>query len=121
MSFSLLRSLLHSAAQRAGITRDLTITTALRACQAGLVEIFGTEYSKFAEPIALRKDGALVIACRSPAVAQTIRLHETELLRTVRAASPSARVDRLFLVPRSRADLFTASAAAPTIETDGGA
>jgi len=97
--------LLPGAAKRAGISRDLTITASLRACQRALAGIFGAEYSKFAEPIAVTKDGALTIACRSSAVAQTIRLHDADVLRTVRAAAEAIRIERVLLVPRSREDV----------------
>lgn len=105
MGLSSLRSLLPHAARRAGITRDLAITEALRACQRELIRIFGPEYSKFAEPLAVRQDGALVIACRSPAVAQTIRLHEMDVLRAVQERARRVSVSRLCLVPRSASDL----------------
>lgn len=104
MAFSSLRYLLPGAARRAGITRDIAITRALRAAQESLTRMFGTDYSKFAEPVSVRQDGALVIACRSPAVAQTIRLHETEIVGYTKTAAPSLPIARLFLVPRSRGD-----------------
>lgn len=105
MGFTSLRRLLPGAARRAGITRDLDITSALRACQGALRNIFGVEYSKFAEPIAVTAQRALMIACRSPAVAQTIRLHDAEVLRAVRAAAPTLTIERVLLVPRSREDI----------------
>ncbi|MDO8425781.1 MAG: DUF721 domain-containing protein [bacterium] len=104
MALSSLRSLLGGAARRAGITRDLAITHALRACQEALREQFGDGYSKFAEPISLRADGALTIVCRSPAVAQTLRLREAALLARIRREAPSVTVSRLSLAPRSRED-----------------
>lgn len=105
MAFSSLGKLLPGAARRAGIGRDLAITTAIRAAQDALATVFGSEYSKFAEPIAVQNDGALVIACRSPAVAQTIRLKQERILRCAQAASPNIRIERVFLVPRSREDV----------------
>jgi hypothetical protein len=105
MPLTPLRRLLPGAARRAGITHDLDITAALRACQRALVEIFGKEYSKFAEPIAVNAQRALIIACRSPAVAQTIRIHDAEVLRAARSAAPQLRIERVLLVPRSRDDL----------------
>ena len=104
MGFAPLRSLLPGAARRAGITRDLAITNVLRACQKELERAFGSEYSKFAEPVAVRPDGALIIACRSPAVAQTIRLREQTIRDGIRDANPGITINRLSLVPRSRAD-----------------
>lgn len=104
MGLTPLRRLLTGAAARAGITRDLAITEALRACQRELARLFGNDYAKFADAIAIQKDGALVIACRSPAVAQTIRLHEAAVLDRVRAAARSITVARFFLVPRSPSD-----------------
>ena len=105
MSLTPLRRLLPGAMRRAGITRDLAITEALRACQGALRNIFGAEYSKFAEPIAVTAQRALMITCRSPAVAQTIRLHDAEVLRAVRAAAQTLTIERVLLVPRSRDDL----------------
>lgn len=113
MALTSIHRLLTGAARRAGITKDLNITAALRACQHALVDIFGTAYSKFAEPIAVTKEGALVIACRSPAVAQTIRLHEATVLRVVRTAAPQLTIDRVLLVPRSREDLRTTALQEP--------
>ncbi|MBI4450021.1 DUF721 domain-containing protein [Candidatus Uhrbacteria bacterium] len=106
MAFSSIRRLLPGAAKRAGITRDLAITEVLRACQRELATLFGKEYAKFADAIAVRSDGALVIACRSPAVAQTIRLHDARALQRIRAASPNVRIERLMLIPRSSNDLL---------------
>ncbi|MDO8599089.1 MAG: DciA family protein, partial [bacterium] len=106
MAFSSLRNLLPGAARRSGITRDVAITQVLRIAQQELERIFGKDYSKFAEPVSVRKDGALVIACRSPVVAQTIRLHEMAVLTAVRTASTSITIGRVFLVPRSREDVF---------------
>mgnify|MGYP001564818938 CR=1 FL=1 len=120
MSFAPLRSLLPSAARRAGITRDLAITKALRACQEALVGVFGSGYSKFAEPIAVRPDGALVIACRSPAVAQTVRLREQGMLGNIASANPGISVTRLFLIPRSRSDASTPTIGAPVAEEPNG-
>jgi|GEM_PF-4696771 len=108
MGFTSLRSLVPGAARRAGITRDLAITEALRACQRALVSVFGADYSKFAEPIAVQPDGALVIACRSPAVAQTIRLHEQPVLRDVRSSARGLTIERLYLIPRSPSDVRAA-------------
>lgn len=105
MALSHIRRLLPGAAHRAGITRDLVITAALRACQDALAQIFGAEYSKFAEPVAVRPDGALIISCRSPAVAQTIRLREAEILRGVRATVRQLHIERLLLIPRSAGDV----------------
>lgn len=113
MSLTPLRRLLPGAAKRAGITRDLDITSALRACQSALRSIFGAEYSKFAEPIAVTAPHALMIACRSPAVAQTIRLHDAEVLRAVRAAAPTLTIERVLLVPRSREDIRPSTLPAP--------
>ncbi|MBI4434271.1 DUF721 domain-containing protein [Candidatus Uhrbacteria bacterium] len=104
MALTPIRRLLTGAARRAGITRDLEITSALRACQRELASMFGAAYSKFAEPVAVTKEGGLVIACRSPAVAQTIRLRDATVLRTVRAAAPRLTIERIILVPRSRDD-----------------
>jgi hypothetical protein len=105
MSLTPIRRLLTGAARRAGITHDLAITGALRACQRELASMFGAAYPKFAEPVAVTKEGAIVIACRSPAVAQTIRLHDADVLRAVRAAAPQLTIGRVLLVPRSREDL----------------
>ncbi|MDO8599019.1 MAG: DciA family protein [bacterium] len=105
MAFTPLRRLLTGAAARAGISKNLVITEVLRACQRELTQIFGTEYAKFADAVAVQKDGALVIACRSPAVAQTIRLHESAILERVRRAGVGLRLERLYLVPRSASDL----------------
>lgn len=105
MAFSSIRRLLPGAARRAGITRDLAITEALRACQQELTVLFGKEYTKFADAIAVRQDGALIIACRSPSVAQTIRLHDAKALERIRHAAPHVRLERLMLVPRSSNDI----------------
>lgn len=105
MSFSPIRSLLPFAARRAGITKDLAITKALHAAQGELERIFGKNYSMFAEPVAVKQDGAFVISCRSPAVAQTVRLNERAVLESVRAAAPSLNISRIYLVPRSRSDV----------------
>jgi len=110
MAFSSIRRLLPGAAKRAGITRDLAITEALRACQRELTMLFGKEYAKFADAVAVRPDGALVIACRSPAVAQTIRLHDAKALQRIRDAARHVRVERLMLVPRSSNDIGDRSA-----------
>lgn len=104
MAFTSIRSLLPSAARRAGITKDLAIADALRAVTGRLEQIFGGKYGAFAEAVAMHPDGSVVIACRSPAVAQTIRLHESEILTAVRSATPSLRIERVFLVPRSKSD-----------------
>lgn len=104
MSFSPIRSLLPGAARRSGITRDLAITKTLRACQRELVRVFGEDYPKFAEPVAVRPDGALVIACRSPAVAQTVRLREDAIRAGIHGANAGIAITRLYLIPRSRAD-----------------
>ena len=60
MAFAPLRALLPGAARRAGITKDLAITTALRAAQGELARVFGRQYAAFADAIAVGKDGALV-------------------------------------------------------------
>lgn len=106
MAFSSIRRLLPGAAKRAGITRDLAITEALRACQQELTMLFGKEYAKFADAVAVQQDGALIIACRSPVVAQTIRLHESKVVQHIRAAAQHVRIERLMLVPRSSNDLL---------------
>lgn len=106
MSLTPLNRLLASAAQRAGITRDLAITHALQACQRDLEKLFGSAYSKFAEPAAVRSNGTLVVVCRSPAVAQTVRLHVHTIIANVQAAAPRAHVQHLLLIPRSRSDLM---------------
>lgn len=105
MGFTPLRRLLGSAAQRAGITRDLTITRVLRVSRDALADIFGERAPLFAEPVAMRKDGTLVIACRSTVAAQTVRLRERDILARVRAAVPRLHIERLFLIPRSREDV----------------
>ncbi|MBI4433878.1 DUF721 domain-containing protein [Candidatus Uhrbacteria bacterium] len=108
MGFASLRHLLPMAANRAGMTRDLAITAALRAAQEALVERFGPGYARFADSVAVRRDGALVIACRSPAVAQTVRFHEAAILTRVRAAASTLAIRRLFLVPRNPEDVAPA-------------
>ena len=105
MSLSPLRSLLGGAARRAGITRDLAITLVLRAVQEELTRMFGTKYAAFADATAVQKDGSIVVACRSPAVAQTLRLQEQQIIAHVRTIATAIPVTRLFLVPRSRDDL----------------
>lgn len=113
MGFAPLRRLLPMAASRAGITRDLAITQAIRAAQEALAERFGPGYSRFADPVAVRRDGALVIACRSPGVAQTIRLHEAKILGRVQAAVSTLGIRRLFLVPRNPDDMVAAASSVP--------
>ncbi|MDO8463272.1 MAG: DciA family protein [bacterium] len=105
MALSSLGGMLRGAAQRAGITRNLAITEVLRAAQSALRAQFGDEYSKFAEPRSVRRDGSLTIACRSPAVAQTIRLQEAAILEHIRREVSAMTIVRLFLIPRSSADI----------------
>ncbi|MFH1430664.1 MAG: DUF721 domain-containing protein [Candidatus Uhrbacteria bacterium] len=106
MGLSSIGKLIPGAARRAGISRNLAITEALRACQAALQNVFGVDYSKFAEAGSLRQDGVLVVTCRSSAVAQTLRLREREILETVRQECPQLTINRLFLVPRSKEDII---------------
>jgi hypothetical protein len=105
MSLTPLGNLLGGAAQRAGITRDLAVTHALAAARESLSDCFDEDHSKFAEPISVQRDGALVIQCRSAGAAQTVRLHEAMILERVREAAPSVRVTRLYLVPRNPNDV----------------
>lgn len=105
MSLTPLRRLLPGAARRAGLTRDLAITSALRAARGALEATFGPSYGRMADAVAVRPDGALVIACRNPSVAQTLRLKERAVLAAVRAVPGAAPVTRLLLAPRSQSDL----------------
>ena len=119
MALRSLHDLLPSAARRAGITRDLAITAALRAGGEALAKIFGSGYARFVDVTAVTKTGELVLTCRSPAVAQTIRIHERAVIAAVTTAAPSLQVTRCFLVPRSRGDVRSAVLPGSDCSDDG--
>ena len=95
MPFTPIGDALHDRMSKRGATkRQLEATEVLEQASAALNELLGRELAYHAKPLFL-KNRTLTITCASSAVAQEIRLRQTEIVDKINEKLGKKEVDRI--------------------------